>query len=585
MVRTQELHKEKPTANQRRHYRQIVQKRLKTIQAQLSKLTSHKPSLPKRINFFEDGSLSAPNFCGTYDGTQLLLAYQILGNSLLLDTVLYRELYSSLLPPAVRSVSEASDLGLLSAYTHLPEGEREELIKIWQVVSPRRYYGDIVYNAPVSHPLFYRVTQGAFLKQILPFFDELEPAITPLSSREYVELLDTFMLNYTSALNDQELRILHVIQEDPTATLQQIQNRLSLSLGSLSNYMVNFREKLLLSRFYRIDYPRIRLTHIAVLAFPAPGGHVNRYLEHCPYLRKIHRFGGAGAPYLLSYTLPHLRLRRLKEWLQELVEMGHLLRYRLYPLSGVFNGYNLRSYLAHDSTVPVAERFRWVGWIRYLRDVLIRDGYGEVLIPPYVYEYSEPNIEPAELDALDYQLLAHITPENTAEELAHLLGESVHGIRRRQKELFNQGVLFARPDLSMFHLGLNETIFIILESCEEVVKSFLAGCREAPMYGGSVFNFPTSGCIVAFGLPTGLALKVGRELGRLFLEQNDFDAAVFYGNGSKDFMVTPVLKRCHYNMELGQWMWYREYFPTAFDHVDSFQDGLNITDGSHFAGN
>lgn len=88
------------------------------------------------------------------------------------------------------------------------------------------------------------------------------------------------------------------------------------------------------------------------------------------------------------------------------------------------------------------------------------------------------------------------------------------------------------------------------------------------MYGGSIFNHPTPGCIVAFGLPTGLALKVGRELDRLFLEQDEFDAAVFYGNGSKDFMLTPVLKRCQYNIELKQWEWHREYFPTAFDYVE-----------------
>ncbi|MFX1244364.1 MAG: hypothetical protein ACFE8F_05335 [Promethearchaeota archaeon] len=567
-VRPQTPQEKKPSANQRRHFRQLVKNRLNAIQDQITQLTNRQPPLPTQIKFFSDRTLSNPTFCGTYSESTLQLAFQVFDRPLLLEAVLYRELYSSLLPSVVRAVPESGDLGLLCAYQFLPEADQTQFLKIWQVVSPRQFYGDIVYNAPFSFPLFNSVTQGTFLKRVLPYLDELEPAFTPLTSREYIELIETFMMNYASPLNEQELRVLHLIQENPTATLQELHKDSDLSIGSLSKYIANFREKLLFSRFYRIDVPRIRINHIAVLAYPAPGARVDRYLEQCPYLRKIHRFGGAGAPYLLSYLLPRLRFRRLQEWLQELVGLGHLLRYRYYPLSGVFNGYNLRSYLAFDETVPIAERFRWVAWIRYLRDVLIREGYGEVLAQPFVYEYSNPNIEAANLDALDFQLLAYLTPDISAENLAQKLGESIHTIRRRTKELFNQKIIFERPDLSMFHLGLNETIFIILEGSEETVRNFLAGCREAPMYGGSVFQHPTPGCIVAFGLPTGLALKVGRELERLFLEQNEFDAAVFYGNGSQDFLVYPVLRRCHFDIKLKSWQWHREYFPTAFDYVE-----------------
>ena len=583
-ARTQQYAEEKLSTNQRRHYRQEIRKRLKAIQHQITQLTDRTPPLPTRIQFYNDDTLTSSSFCGNYEEKKLRIASQLLSRPLLLRIVLYRELYTILLPPVVRGVRESGDLGLLCAYQHITENDRDQLLKLWQVVSPCQFFGDLVYNAPFSFPLFNRVTQGTFLRRILPFFDELEPGVTPLTSREYVDLLETFMLNYASPLNEQELRVLHLIQENPTASLRQLQKRSSYSIGSLSNYMTSFREKLLLSRFYRVNFPRIRLNHVAVLAYPAPGSRLSRYLEQCPYLRKIHRFGGSGAPYLLSYTLPRLRLRRLQEWLQELVGLGHLLRYRFYPLSGVFSGYNLRSYLAHNADVPVAERFRWVAWIRYIRDILIRDGYGEVLTQPYIYQYDEPNVEPANLNPLAYQLLPHVAPDNTAEDLAQLLGESVHAIRRQLKSLFKQHVLFERPDLSMYHLGLNETVFIILEGTEELVRNFLAGCREAPLYGGSLFSHPTPGCIVAFGLPTGLALRVGRELNHLFLEQNEFDAAVFYGNGAKDFIMTQVRQRCQFNFELGQWQWFREYFPTAFDHVESQNRDLQEMGPGPFTG-
>ncbi len=583
-ARTQQQKKITFSKNQRRHHRQEIRKRLTTIQADIAQLTHRSPPLPTRIQFYDDDTLTSPGFCGTYEKKNLHIASQLVHRRLLLDTVLYREMYTVLLPPVVKSVPETGDLGLLCAYQHTKEKDQDQLLKLWQVVSPRQFYGDVVYNAPFSFPLFNRVTQRTFLQRILPFFDELLPALTPLSSREYIDLLETFMLNYVSPLNEQELRVLHLIQENPTASLRELQQHSSYSLGSLSNYMTSFREKLLLSRFYRVNYPRIRLNHVAVLAYPAPGSRASQYFEQCPYLRKIHHFGGSGAPYLLSYTLPRLRLRRLQEWLQELVGLGHLLRYRFYPLSGVFNGYNVRSYLAHEADVPVAERFRWVAWIRYLRDVLIRDGYGEVLAQPYIYEYDNPNVNPAALDPLAYQLLPHVTPDTTAEELAQLLGESVHVIRRQLKSLFNQRVLFQRSDLSMYHLGLNETLFVILEGSSDLVRNFLAGCQEAPLYGGSLFHHPTPGCIVAFGLPTGLALKVGRELNHLFLEQNEFDAAVFYGSGAKDFIMNQVRQRCEFNVELDQWQWFREYFPTAFDHVESQDRELQETGRVHFTG-
>ncbi len=583
-ARTQHTAKEKLTSNQRRHHRQEIAKRLKAIQHDINQLTDSTPPLPTRIQFYDDDALNSPRFCASYEKGKFHIASQLVNRPLLLETVLYREMYTTLLPPIVKSVAESGDLGILCAYHHTTETKLSQLLKLWQVVSPRQFFGDIIYNAPFSFPLFNRVTQGTFLKRILPYFDELEPAVTPLTSREYVDLLETFMLNYASPLNEQELRVLHLMIENPTSTLRQLQQISSYSLGTLSNYLTNFREKLLFSRFYRINYPRIRLNHIAVLAYPAPGSRILRYLEQCPYLRKIHRFGGSGAPYLLSYTLPRLRLRRLQEWLQELVGLGHLLRYRFYPLSGVFNGYNLRSYLAHEADVPVAERFRWIAWVRYLRDVLIREGYGEILKQPYIYNYVEPNVDPADLDPLAYQLLSHVTPETTAEDLAQILGQSVHVVRRHLKALFTQDVLFDRPDLSMYHLGLNETLFIILEGSEEIVRNFLTGCREAPLYGGSVFNRPTSGCIVAFGLPTGLAHKVGRELNHLFLEQTEFDAAVFYGSGAKDFIMNQVRQRCQFNSELGQWQWFREYLPTAFDYVETEVRELQETGSVHFTG-
>jgi DNA-binding Lrp family transcriptional regulator len=501
-----------------------------------------------------------------------MVARQLLGRRLLLDTVLYRESYCALLPKVVREVPESGDLGLLCAYQNFSELEQSYVLKVWQAVSPRQHFGDITYDAPVSFPLFNRVTEDTFLARVLPYFDELEPAVTPLTSREYVELLEAFMLNYASPLSEQELKILHLLQEEPNATLQDLREHSSLSLGCLSSHLARFKEKLLLSRFYRINFPRIGLNHVAVLAYPSPGSRINRYLEQCPYLRKIHRFGGAGTPYLITYAFPRLRLRRLREWLQELVGLGHLARFRMYLLDGVFQGYNLRSYLARKSDVPVAERFRWVAWIRYLRDVLIRQGFGEVLAQPYTYRYSPPNVDVTTLDAVDYQLLSYMSPDASAGDLAQLLGESVHVVRRRTKELFAQEVLFERPDLSMFHLGLNESIFVLLEGSEEIVQSFLAGCREAPLYGGSVFSHPTPGCIVAFGLPTGLALKVGQELGRLFLEQQEFDAAVFYGSGSKDFSVASVLGRCRFDQAKRQWTWHREYLPTTFDYVSSPRD-------------
>ena len=197
-------------------------------------MTDRKPTIPKQIAFYSDQTLTDPAFGGTYAEDILHLAVQLFDRPLLLDAVLYRELYSSLLPTIVRRVPESGDLGLLCAYQFLSKKEKTRFLRLWQVVSPRQFFGDIVYNAPFSFPLFNRVTQGTFLQRILPFLDELEPAITPLTTREYIQLLETFMMNYASSLNEQELRVLHLIQENPTATLQQLHDLSDLSIGRLS---------------------------------------------------------------------------------------------------------------------------------------------------------------------------------------------------------------------------------------------------------------------------------------------------------------------------------------------------------------
>ncbi len=48
--------------------------------------------------------------------------------------------------------------------------------------------------------------------------------------------------------------------------------------------------------------------------------------------------------------------------------------------------------------------------------------------------------------------------------------------------------------------------------------------------------------------------------------------------------MNQVRQRCEFNFELGQWQWFREYFPTAFDHVESQDRELQETGRVHFTG-
>ncbi len=546
-----------------------LRKRLKEVQLAIAELTGRTPPMPKKIVFFEECSLSSPKFCGHWEGNNLALARQVLDRPVLLDAILYRELYTALLPPAIQPIPESADLGLLCAYIHFDEAQRERLIKVWQAVSPRRYFGDIIYHACLSLTMFNRTTQGTFLQILLPYLDELNTSKRTLTSIEYIDLIADFMFNYASPLTEQELKVIHLLQEHPNASLEELQSVSALSAGSLNGYLKALREKLYYSKYYRINFPKIRLSHVMVLAYPDSGSRIDDYVELCPYLRKIHRFSGANAPYLISYNLPRLRLRRLREFYQELTSLGHLSHFGFYQLEGTFQSYNLQSYLAHKADTPIGERFRWLAWAKYLKEVLIDQGYGEVLPKPYIYKYSEPYVEAAELDAVDLGILSQISPEVPVETIAKQLGQPVQLVQEKQRKLFEEKVVFERPENSLFQLGLNESVFVMIEGDRSVVENFLAGCKEAPMAGGAVFTTPNPGCIVAFGLPSGKAQEVGEELSRLLLDQEEFDASVFYGTGSKDFIVSSVLGRCRFNTTTNQWIWYREYLPTIFGYVQS----------------
>lgn len=536
--------------------------------------------MPKKIVFFDDCTLSSPRFCGHWEGANLALAQQVLHRPVLLEAILYREMYTALLPPTIRPIPESADLGLLCAYINFDDAQQERLVKIWEAVSPRRYFGDIIYHAPLSLTMFNRTTQGTFLRILLPYLDELETARRALTSIEYIDLIAAFMFSYASPLSEQELQVIHLIQEHPNASLEELQSISSLSTGSLSSHLNALREKVYFSKYYRINYPKIRLSHVMVLAYPAQGSRIDDYIELCPYLRKIHRFSGENSPYLISYNLPRLRLRRLREFFQELTSLGHLSRFQFYQLDGTFQSYNLQSYLAHKSDIPIGDRFRWIAWTKYLKEVLIDRGYGEVLPKPFIYRYSDPYVDAPELDALDFNILSQISPEVSVETIAKQLGQPVQLVQEKQRKLFEEQIIFDRADLSLFQLGLNESVFVMIEGNEDVVQNFLAGCKEAPMAGGAVFTHPNPGCIVAFGLPSGKASEVGQELSRLFLDQEEFDASVFYGSGSKDFIVSSVLGRCRFNTTNNQWIWHREYLPTVFDYVESRRFDYSLSEES-----
>ncbi|MDO8055765.1 MAG: hypothetical protein Q6361_02795, partial [Candidatus Hermodarchaeota archaeon] len=64
-VRNREAEKEEFSPNQRRHNRQMIKKRLHTVQAHITELTHRTPVLPSKIQFFDDQSLTTPTFCGT----------------------------------------------------------------------------------------------------------------------------------------------------------------------------------------------------------------------------------------------------------------------------------------------------------------------------------------------------------------------------------------------------------------------------------------------------------------------------------------------------------------------------------------
>ncbi len=560
--------------------KQRLRTHLKEVQQAIAQLTGRTPPMPKKIVFFDECTLSSPRFCGQWDGNNLSLAQQVLNRPVLLDAILYREMFMALLPPTIQAVPESADLGLLCAHIFFDEAQRERLIKIWQATSPRRYFGDIIYHAPLSLTMFNRTTQGTFLRLLLPYLDEHTPSQRVLTSIEYIDLIAAFMFNYASPLSEQEVRVIHLLQEHPNATPAELQSHSSLSQTALQGHLNTLREKLYLSKYYRINYPKIRLSHVMVLAYPAHGSRIDNYIELCPYLRKIHRFNGANAPYLISYNLPRLRLRRLREFYQELTGLGHLDRFQFYQLDGTFQSYNLQSHLAQETHTPIGERFRWTAWTRYLKEYLIDQGYGEVLPKPHIYQYSTPYVEAADLDALDFSILSQTSPEVPADSIAKQLGQPVQEVEKRQRKLFEEQVIFKRPELSLFQLGLNETIFMMIEGNKDVVQNFLAGCKEAPMAGGAVFTNPTPGCIVAFGLPSGKATEVGQELGRLFLDQEDFNAAIFYGHGSKDFIVSSVLGRCRFNTATKQWIWFREYAPTLFDYVETRRADYTLSEES-----
>ena len=123
---------------------------------------------------------------------------------------------------------------------------------------PSRYdslkVGDIIYHAPLSLTMFNRTTQGTFLKILLPYIDELVTSQRPLTSIEYIDLIAAFMFNYASPLSEQELKVIHLLQEHPIASLEELRSISSIPTRKLNAHVNALREKLYFSKYYRINY-------------------------------------------------------------------------------------------------------------------------------------------------------------------------------------------------------------------------------------------------------------------------------------------------------------------------------------------
>ncbi len=415
----------------------------------------------------------------------------------LLNAVLWREAYLLHIPKIVRSVKEASDLGLYcySRYALRTKKQRHWFLQIWEITSPPIEYTFYRYFPTAGFPFFDKLVDGTFLQKTKLWFKPFFQLSTKMTTQTYAENLERWMFNYHRILRPIELKILKGINNCLTCSQIELADKLNIRQPTISQVIKRLAEKHLLRFVIFENYPILGLQPITV-KFSTSNMRIKNSLtqiiSRIRYALAIQEFNNQ---LLASFLIPTERMTRFRQWLKQVSSSYGLSSPELRMISERMHARNFNLYDPQKD-----------GWSLEIESIF--DNFSRLIseewiphLPPINFyklasSHSKKSIEIKQQDFFFMQRAsdAYLATEHMKFFESHELRqagykESEHmAYRRRVKYLEKNEVISPPLGLGLLNIGLNTALYLYLESSIEETRLIFTACQLFPHVAGRIFD-------------------------------------------------------------------------------------------------
>jgi len=430
-------------------------------------------------------------------GDRLVLDGRMAEERVVLQGLLAREAFRSLLPEEVAGWPGVVDLGMEFARLQVRD---DAWVEFWRRYrKPIPVGEDFVYNPAVGLPRASKISRGAYLTEALRTLHIIFLSKLPPPSNLCARILRNFLWNHVVSLTSLEALILQRFLSTSSPSPDEVARQVGRSDVTVRKVR-QVRRKLLdlgvLHQVVNISWARafdLRDHYIYLQDYdPSFTRRVVGALKGCPFLYTVHWFVDGIPSCLLVFLIPFTisAYKVIRSYARALAEQvdGRLLWMQEMPLYR--ESYNLSHYEQGKWMLD------WVAW-RYWLERSISGALPEIPKPqPFPLR---PRVRPSRLDIrilMEVWRSGHVSQR----QLYQRLHVNLNQLNRRLRFLRSQNIIQYRYVAT--NLGLLESCMLLVPG-REVNARLRLPFSELPEYYVQGVTGDLEGCIYAIRLPSG----------------------------------------------------------------------------------
>jgi DNA-binding Lrp family transcriptional regulator len=483
----------------------LFQKFLKSAERELQR--KHKRQIP--IVRFSD---NPPNPNRSSLGVELTLNELVVpqGEFWMMKGILCLEAFKLLLPSSIGGLSHATDLAWAFAYHELDAEEKERWHILWLEtpgVGERVDVGDLLYDPVEALVLLEHLSNGGGLSELVRMFERLDRFHIRLGTEDFIRQSEEFISKRTVALKLREIRIITLMLQDTTISVESLAHRTNLSPPVVSTVQASLRRRGILYTKPTVNLSKLGYhTHLLYMT-PKP----TQKLDLLEKLRKNEQLSAlkelvdGERGYLATFALPDnpeskASLEGLKKELRPLCLPD---QFTSFSVKRRFHFINLRSYSPKKGRWDM----NWRAWSLWFKRML-QEGLPRIL--PHREEIVEAEEAPT-LDQTDQAILTEISRgEWRTRQLREKLRIGSNVLAARMRRLRRERLI--KDEVGLRFIGLDDTAYLIFYGRPEEMILLVAGFNELPSHTTAEVDGEKNGLLTTLHLPTGDAVTMAHYL-------------------------------------------------------------------------